>query len=534
MTDIIDPVPDPDPGSVPDPGSGIGSDSVAGPSGSGTKDDGGVKTGGVLFAMCLALVLVTASMSSLYLALPDLAVDLGASTASLTWIVDGYVLALAGLVLPFGALGDRLGRRAVLLAGAVVLGAAALAASEASGTTALIAWRAVMGLGAAMIMPGTLSTITAVLPDAQRQKGIAVWSACAAVGVILGMLATGVLLHWFNWRSIFVSGAVAALGVALAAVFLAPETKGGERHRFDVAGALCTALAPAGLVYALIEGNDAGWGRPTVLAALAVTVVVGIAYVVLGLRTEHPLLDPRLFRNRGFRAGAVTIAVQFMAVFGFFFVGLQYLQLVLGYSPLKSALALVPVAVVVAVVSEVTPRLTMRLGMRTVMMGGLLLLGTGLFTLSLIDVDSGYPPFLGSLVLAGLGIGLTGVVGTSAITGSLPREQQGVASAMNDVTREAGAAIGIALMGSLFGSHYRSSLPDLSGLPEPAAEVVRHSAVGGLEVADRLGPQGVVLATDVKEALVTGMSVALGSIAAITAVAACLLVRTPQQPASPE
>ncbi|WP_306320000.1 MULTISPECIES: MFS transporter [unclassified Streptomyces] len=493
------------------------------------------KTGGVLFSMCLALILVTASMSSLYLALPDMALALSASTTSLTWVVDGYVLALAGLVLPLGALGDRIGRRRTLLAGTVVLGVAALAASEASGTTALIAWRAVMGLGAAMIMPGTLSTVTAVLPQEQREKGVAVWSASAAVGVILGMLASGLLLQWFDWRSIFVSGAVAAAGVALSAALLAPETKGGHRHRFDVGGAACTALAPAGLVYALIEGNDVGWGQPQVLVALAVMVAAGVAYVVLGLRSEQPLLDPRLFRNRGFRAGAVTIAVQFMAVFGFFFVGLQYLQLVLDYSPLRSAVALVPVAVVVALVSEVTPRLVDRIGMRTVTVGGLLLLGAGLFALSLIDVDSGYMPFLGSLVLAGLGIGLTGVVGTSAITGSLPRDQQGVASAMNDVTREAGAAIGIALMGSLFGRHYRSSLPDLSRLPEPAADAVRHSPVGGLEVADRVGGiQGPLLASAVKDALVNGMSVALGTVTVIVVVAGCALFRTPRRPTHPE
>ncbi|MEU6992282.1 MFS transporter [Streptomyces sp. NPDC046465] len=503
-------------------------------SGRGAPDEGAVKPGSALFSMCLALTLVTASMSSPYLALPDLAADLNASTASLTWIVDGYVLALAGLVLPLGALGDRIGRRTMLIAGTVVLGASAFAAAESSGTTALITWRAVMGVGAAMIMPGTLSTITAVLPDAQRQKGVAAWAACAAVGMVLGMLATGVLLRWFTWRSVFVSGGVAALGVGLAAAFLAPETKSEHRRRFDVGGAVCTALAPAGLVYALIEGNDAGWGRPVVLVAMAVTVVAGAAYVVLGMRTEDPLLDPRLFRNQGFRAGAVALTVQFMAVFGFFFVGLQYLQLVLAYSPLKSALALVPVAVVVAVVSEVAPRLAVRAGMRTVLIGGLGLLGAGLLTLSFIDIDSGYLPFLGSLVLAGPGIGLTGVVGTSAITGSLPRDQQGVASAMNDVTREAGAAIGIALTGSLFAGHYRSSLPDLSRLPEPAAEVVRHSPVGGLEVAGRIGPQGALLATSVKEALMKGMSVALASVAAVIAVAACLLVRTPQRPAPPD
>ncbi len=480
---------------------------------------------GVLFSMCLAVALVTASMAALNLALPDLAAGLSASVTSLTWIVDAYVLALAGLVLPLGALGDRIGRRAVLLAGTVVFGAASLAASYASGTTALIAWRAVIGVGAAMIMPGTLSTITAVLPTAQRAKGVALWAACSAAGVILGMLVTGVLLRWFSWRSVFVAGAVGALGAALAAVLLAPETRDLHRRRFDARGAVCAALAPGALVYALIEGNEDGWARPRVLAALAATVLAAVAYAVLGLRTEQPLLDPRLFRRQGFRAGAVTIVVQFMAVFGFYFVGLQYLQLILGYSALKSALALVPVALVIVLVSEATPRLAVRLGERAVMICGLLLLGCGLAVLALLDAGSGYPPFLGGLVLAGLGIGMTGVVGTSAITNSLTHDQQGVASAMNDVTREVGAAIGIALMGSVFGSRYRLALPDVSRLPPAAADAVRHSPVGGLYVADRLGPGGAALAAAVKDAFMNGMSAALGTVAVVIALAVCCLVR---------
>jgi EmrB/QacA subfamily drug resistance transporter len=500
--------------------------SPARPGTDGQGGTGGPVPHGVLFSMCLAVALVTASMAALNLALPDVAVGLSASITSLTWIVDAYVLALAGLVLPLGALGDRVGRRAVLLAGTVVFGAASLAASYASGTTALIVWRAVTGVGAAMIMPGTLSTITAVLPRDQRPKGVALWAACSAAGVILGMLVTGTLLLWFSWRSVFVAGAVGALAAGLAALFLAPETKDTHSRPFDAAGAVCTALFPGALVYALIEGNDSGWAHPRVLVALAVTVLALVAYVVLGLRTAHPLLDPRLFRIQGFAAGAATIVVQFMAVFGFYFVGLQYLQLVLGFSALKSAVALVPVALVIVLASETTPRLAARAGERTVMIGGLLLLASGLFAMSLLDAGSGYLPFLGGLVLAGLGIGMTGVVGTSAITGSLGRDQQGVASAMNDVTREVGAAVGIALMGSVFGSRYRLALPDLTRLPPAAADAVRHSPVGGLHVADRLGPgAGAALAGAVKDAFMKGMSSALVTVAVVIAVTVCFLLR---------
>ncbi|MFF2778888.1 MFS transporter [Streptomyces sp. NPDC058052] len=486
---------------------------------------------GVLFAMCLSLVLVVASVSALNLALPDLAIDLSATNASLTWIADGYTVALAALVLPLGAIGDRIGRRNVLVAGTVVFGIASLAASFADSTTTLIVWRVVMGLGAAMIMPGTLSTITAAFPPEQRVKGVATWSGFAAAGAIIGMLAAGALLEWFSWRSIFIASAATAL-LAAAALLLSPDTKDEHPSPPDVPGAVCTAVGIGTLVFAIIEGNEQGWTEPVVIAALMVTVLAFTAYAWLGLRREHPLLDPALFGIRGFRAGAIVVLVQFMAVFGFFFVGLQYLQLILGYSPLKAAAALVPVAVVVLPTSQATPHLVRRVGMKATMTAGLLLLSAGLFVISRLDVGSGYLPFLGGLVLAGFGIGLSGAVGTSAITGSLGRGQQGVASAMNDTTREVGSAVGIALMGSIYGSHYRSNLPDsLDQLPAEAAEAARDSAAAGLHVADQLGARGTALADGVKSAFMDGLSASLVAVGVIVLAAALgCLFRAPKTP----
>ncbi|WP_329351988.1 MFS transporter [Streptomyces sp. NBC_01261] len=489
---------------------------------------------GVLVAMCLSLVLVVASVSALNLALPDLSIDLSASNTSLTWIADGYTVALAALVLPLGAIGDRIGRRHILVAGTVVFGAASLAASFADSTTTLIVWRVVMGLGAAMIMPGTLSTITAAFPARQRAKGVAVWSGFAAAGAILGMLAAGALLEWFSWRSLFVASAVVALFAGLAAVALAPNTKDEHPSPPDVPGAVSTALGIGTLVFAIIEGNEQGWSEPAVIGALAVTVLAFATYAWLGLRHEHPLLDPALFGIPGFRAGVITVLVQFMAVFGFFFVGLQYLQLILGYSPLKAAIALIPVAVVVLPTSQATPHLVRRLGMKAVMATGLLLLAAGLLVIARLDVGSGYLPFLGGLVLAGFGIGLSGAVGTSAITGSLGRGQQGVASAMNDTTREVGSAVGIALMGSIYGSHYRSNLPGtVDRLPAHTAESVRDSAAAGLNVAEHLGARGPALADGVKSAFMDGLSASLIAVGVIVLAAAIgCLFRAPKTPPS--
>lgn len=484
-------------------------------------------TAGILTTMCLSLVLVVASVSALNLALPDLAVDLDASNTALTWIADAYTVALAALVLPFGAVGDRWGRRNVLIVGNVVFGAASLAAAlTAQTTTELIIWRILMGIGAAMIMPGTLSTITAAFTAEQRARGVATWSAFAAAGAIIGLLAAGALLEMWTWRSIFVTSAAVAALAAIAAALLAPNTRDEHPTAPDVAGAITTALGIGTLVFAIIEGNDRGWTEPIVLTALAITAVSFATYTAVGLHKHQPLLDPRLFGIPGFRAGTITILVQFMAIFGFFFVGLQYLQLILNYSPLTSAVALVPVAVVVVPVSLVTPRIVKRTGLKAVMVAGLLLLATGLYGISRLTVDSGYRPLLAGLIVAGIGIGLLSSAATASIVGSLSRDKQGVASAVNDATREIGSAIGIALMGSIFSSHYRSGLPaDVDALPPDAAETIRHSAAGGLAVAEHLGPQADALTEGVRHAFIDGLSASLIAITTILIVAAlgCLL-----------
>ena len=483
-------------------------------------------TRGVLFAMCLSLVLVVASVSALNLALPDLAVDLDASNSSLTWIADGYTVALAALVLPLGALGDLFGRRKILILGNLVFGAAALLAAFADSTTHLIVWRVLMGVGAAMIMPGTLSTITSVFPAEKKDRGVATWSGFAAAGAIIGMLIAGGLLEQWTWKSIFVVSAITSLACALAALFLAPESKSSEPEPFDWGGSATTALMVGTLVYGIIEGSDRGWTELQTLIAFAVSALALTGYIVLGLRNRHPILDPRLFVLRGFRAGTIAIMTQFMAVFGFFFVGLQFLQLILGYSPLKSAVALLPVAAVVLPVSQLTPRLARRLGYKAVLPAGLLFLAGGMFWLTTLNTDSGYPAFLVALVVAGLGIGLIGSAGTSSIVDSLGPDRQGVASAMNDTTREVGSAVGIAIMGSVFSTQYRSALPDtIEQLPADTAETVRHSAAGGLEVASHLGGRGLQLADGVRDAFMSGFTDAMGVISAILALAAlaCLI-----------
>lgn len=466
---------------------------------------------GVLIAMCLSLVLVVASVSSLNLALPELAVSLDASSSTLTWIADAYTLALAALVLPLGALGDRIGRRNVLLAGTVVFGFAALMASFADSTGLLIVWRAVMGVGAAMIMPGTLSTITAVFPADKRPKAVAVWSAFSVSGAVIGMLAAGTLLEFWGWQSTFVITAILAAVSFVAALLLAPNTSDPDHAHLDAIGAVLSGIGIGGLVFGIIEGAERGWTNALALAGFGLAVVGLVGFVLRSLRTPTPLLDPRLFKLRGFAAGSLGIVTQFLAAFGFFFVGLQFLQLMLGYSPLLSAVALMPIMTVVMPVSQLSPRLVARFGVRAVMVTGLTLIATGFLVLAQLDQSAGYLAFLGGLVIFGVGMALSSTPATTAIVSSLPRSKQGVASAMNDTTREVGSALGVALLGSMYSTAYRDSVHGATtALPAEAGHAVSESAAAGLQVAGQIGgTAGEQLTQAVRVAFMDGLSSAL-------------------------
>jgi EmrB/QacA subfamily drug resistance transporter len=465
---------------------------------------------GILASMCLALVLVVASVSSVNLALTGISIDLGATSSQLTWIADGYTIALAALVLPFGALGDRFGRRTLLLIGAVVFGVAALGAAASQSPEALIGCRVVMGIGAAMIMPGTLSTITAAFPASKRARAVSVWAGFASSGGILGLLGCGVILEWSSWRATFVATAVLAAITFVAALRLAPNTADPDEAVIDLPGFLLSGLGIGALVYGIIDGAEAGWTTTTALASLTVAAAALVGFVLWELRTSRPMLDVRLFKLRGFTTGTLAITVQFLCLFGFFLVGLQFLQLMLDYSALHSALCLLPMGMIVMPVSRRAPHLVDRVGPRAVMTVGLACLGTGLGIMSRLDGSSSYWHFLGGLVVFGLGMAFTSTTSTTAIVSALPRAKQGVASAVNDVSRELGAALGIAILGSLFNSGYRSAVTGAAtALPGDAGPAVEESAGAGLAVAERLGAEGEHLADAVRNAFAAGLNDAM-------------------------
>lgn len=467
--------------------------------------DAAVRRNLVLSASCLALVLVIAGVAMLNLALSAIAVDLGASQAQQQWIVDAYTVALAALLLPLGALGDRLGRRPLLLTGIAVLTVAAGLSAVAPSTSLLILWRAVSGVGAAMIMPATLATITAIFPVEERAKAIGVWAGFAVAGAVIGLLASGLLLEHYWWGSLFAATAGAGVAVFAASWALVPNTMDPAHAHLDPAGSLLSVLGVGAVVFGIIEGPERGWSDPLTAAGLVVGMTAIAAWALWALRTDRPLLDFRLFKIRSFAAGTVSLFTQFFAVFGLFLIAMQFLLLILGYSTLTASVALAPMGVVILPFAVLAGVLSRRYGQRTLGVTGLLVCAGGLAVLATMDAESGYWYFFAGFLAASVGIALAMTPATDAIVGSLPPAKQGVASAVNDVARELGAALGIAVMGSAFNSGYRANIGGaLNWLPPDVANVATRAPAAGLVVAQKLGGAGRGLIVATRQAFMAG------------------------------
>jgi len=458
--------------------------------------------------MCLALMMVVAAVASLNVALPDIARDTGASQTQLQWIVDAYAIVFAALLLPAGAVGDRFGRKPLLVVGLALFGAASFAALFVDSPGTLIALRAVLGVAAALIMPVTLSVITTIFPPEERGKAVGTWVGVAAGGAVIGLLTSGILLHFFSWPSIFALNVVLAAVALAGTVLIVPATRESRPPRLDPIGTLLSVLGLAAIVFGTIEGPDRGWTSPLTLAAL-IGGLAGVGlFVAWELKREQPMLDPRNFLRRGFGAGSLSITVQFFAFFGFLFLVLPYLQLVLGYSPLQAATALLPMAAVVIPLSRFAPKIAGRVGVRVTGPVGLGLMATGFIVLSTLGTSATYWHLLAGLLPLGAGMALAGSPATTAIVASLPREKQGVASAINDVSRELGGALGIAVLGSILNTAYRSGVEQhTAALPVALADKARESLGAAQAIGHRLSAGD--LASHANSAFVHGVSLAL-------------------------
>ncbi len=466
----------------------------------------------VLGVTCVALATVVSAVASLNVALPDLARDTHASQTQLSWVIDAYALVFAALLLPAGALGDRFGRRRALLAGLTIFGLGSLAAMFAGDADVLIGLRGTLGIGAALVMPATLSTITSTFPKEQRARAVGVWAGVAGGSAVLGLLTSGLLLEVWSWRSVFGLNVVLAAAAVVATLRVIPESADPDTPRLDIVGALIAVLGLGVLVFSVIEAPTSGWASARTLGGIGAGIVVLAGFIGWELRRTHPLLDPRLFRRPAFAAGTLSITIQFFAFFGFVFLVLQYLQLVRRDSPLVSALSLLPMAVTMMPSARLAPRLAGRAGTRVICVLGLALITGGFAILAQVDGSSSYWLVLAGLLPLGAGMGLAMTPATTAVTDALPPAQQGIGSAVNDLARELGGALGIAVLGSILNATYRDHL-QLTGVPAPVAEHARES----LALASRLsGP----IARQAQGAFVDGMQLALTCAAVAVGVAA--------------
>lgn len=464
----------------------------------------------VLPLVLLSLAVVVSAVPALNVALPGLARDTGATMSQLQWVVDAYALVFAALLLPAGAIGDRYGRKPVLVWGLSVFAIGSVGAALTTSPDVLIAFRGLMGVGAALVMPATLSIITTSLPPDRRSRAVAAWVGVAGAGAVVGLLAAGLLLEVWGWASVFWLYAGVALLIGAAAARLVPNSSEDDPPRVDYVGGLLCMLMLAGFVYGTIEGPVRGWGDAATLTSFAVGAAALVGWLVWSLNVAQPLLDPRLFARRGFSTGVVSIALQFFVFFGLVFVVVQYVQLVLGYSPLQAGLALLPMGMAIGAVSRRVPHLSARAGRRPLAVAGLVLMAVGTGLLSTLGVGSSYWLVLAGILPVGVGMALAMAPATTDIVGALPSHKQGVASATNDAAREVGGTLGIAVLGSLLNEQYRAGVAAAAptSAPPELVESAQHSLGSALAVAAGLGDRGSALADGARAAFVDGLEVA--------------------------
>jgi len=412
------------------------------------------------------------------------------------------------------------GRR---LVGLAIFALASIAPVFLDSPVQIIVARAVAGTGAAFIMPATLSLLTAAFPKSERNKAVGIWAGVASSGAILGFMGTGLLLRYFSWPSIFYGFAAAAL-VLLIATCTISTSRDETATALYWFGAVLIGAAVAIFVFGVVEAPVRGWTHPVVWGCMTAGVALAAAFAVVELRSTRPLLDVRLFGRPDFATGAVGITVLFFANFGFFFVSMQYMQLILGYRPLQTAFALTPLAVPIMALGATMHLYLPKIGLRVAMALGLLLIGAGLFSMRFLDAGSTYIDLVWTLLLCSAGIGLCVAPTTSAIMNAVPDEKQGVASAVNDTTREVGAAIGIAVAGSVLAAQCTNALaPGLAGFPEQVRQPTLDSLAQALGVAAQMGPQGARLADLAEYAFIQSMDLSLLVVSIVLAVAAAFV-----------
>jgi EmrB/QacA subfamily drug resistance transporter len=494
----------------------------------------------VLAVLCLSVFTINIDTTIVNVALPTFVRELDTSTRQLQWIVDSYNLAFAAFVLAFGSLGDRLGRRGTLLAGLTVFTLATGAGAVAATPGQLVAARTVMGIGAAMIFPTTLSIVTNVFPERrQRAAAIGIWGGITGLGVAFGPIVGGWLLEHFWWGSVFLAMVPLAVAALVLTVLAVPTSRDPAAPPLDRPGLVLSTLAVGGLVYTIIEAPDRGWTDPRTTLGWLATALLTAALIAWERRVAHPMIDVRLFANLRFTAASAAVTVAFFNLFGFIFLITQYFQFLKAYPPFETGLRLIPVAASIAAGSVLGTRLAVRLGTKALVGAGLGLLAVAYAWISTVSTATSYPEIAAQMVLLGGGLGLTSAPATEAIMGVVPAARAGIGSAVNDATRQLGGTLGVAVLGSIFASLYHRGLDGqpLAGVPADAAYAARDSlgaalAVAGRLAANGLGEQASALTVAASAGFYDGLQVACLVAAAISAVAAvAALLILPAHPA---
>ena len=465
----------------------------------------------IQLAMCAALFVAVLDNTILNVALPSLVRELGATTSQLQWILDSYVLVFAGLQITVGALGDRYGRKGALQLGLAILGLGSAFAATVDSAGWLIVARSLMGVGAALISPSSLSILTNVFTaPAERAKAIGIWSATSGVGIALGPTVGGLLLRQFWWGSVFlVNVPLVAITMLIVAKYV-PTSRDPQVRKLDPVGAVLSMAAAGTLVYAIVEAPARGWGSTATLANALVGMAVATAFILWELHHPTPILDLRFFRDPRFSAAVGGASVLWFCLSGWLFIMTQHLQFVKGFDPFQAGIRAIPFAATVFVVTTQAAGLNSRFGTKRMGTVGLALVAVAMFSWTRWSVATAYPVLVITYVLLAVGQGLSIAPLTDSVMGSVPRERAGVASATNNTIRQLGQAVGIAVIGSIVSSRYRSGVAAVAEqLPTASARAVRSSLGAALREASQLGASRTEVLATARRAFVDGSHAAM-------------------------
>jgi len=490
----------------------------------------------ILPALLLAAFAINLDTTIVNVALPTLVRELHSSNSQLQWIVDAYNLVFAAFLLVAGSLSDRFGRRGMLLGGLALFGAASAAGGLMSSSGGLIAARAVMGLGAAMVFPATLSLISNIFVErVERARAIGLWGATAGIAIALGPIVGGWLLERFSWPCIFFAMTPVAGLAALLVWRAVPTSRDESAPRLDRPGFLLSSATMAILIYTIIEAPLHGWSSVRTLVGFGLAAVLLVEFILRERHTDQPMLDVRLFANPRFTAASASVTVAFFSLFGFIFLMTQYFQFIKNYGPLSTGVHLLPVATSVGIASVLGTRLAVRFGTKLVVTAGLVMVAAFYaWVAAVVAPATGYGTIAAQMVLYGFGMGLTSAPATEAIMGVVPRAKAGVGSAVNDTTRLLGGTLGVAIIGSVYASLYSSRLSEQlpARVPAGLAQLAHNSVGAALGVARGLAESGHValgggVARAASGAFVDGLSlgcVVAGGVAALGAIMAAVLL----------